>query len=134
MLRLAPYLSFRDRARPAMEFYRSVFRGELTITPFGSFDVGQDARDADLVMHAQLETPHGFTLMASDTPRHLPHTAPAGVALSLDGDEAGALESWWSALGEGGRITMPLAAPPWGGRFGMLTDRFDVDWMVSISA
>ena len=135
MVRLAPYLSFRDQARTAMQFYRSVFGGELTLSPFASFDVGQNPDEADLIMHAQLETPHGLTLMASDTPRHLPYRAPAGVSLSLDGgdDDAARLEEWWGALADGGRITIPLETPPWGGRFGMLTDRFGVDWMVSIS-
>lgn len=134
MARLNPYLSFRSDARDAMEFYRSVFGGELAITPFGSFDMGQESGENDLVMHAQLETPDGFTLMASDTPRSMPYQAPAGVSISIDGTDEQQLEGWWNALAEGGSVTMPLASPPWGGRFGMLTDRFGIDWMVSIDA
>lgn len=134
MARLNPYLSFRSDARDAMEFYRSVFGGELTITPFGSFDMGQEPGENDLVMHAQLETPDGFTLMASDTPRSVPYRAPAGVSISIDGTDEQQLEGWWNALAGGGSITMPLTSPPWGGRFGMLTDRFGIDWMVSIDA
>ena len=133
MVRLNPYLSFRSDARAAMEFYRSVFGGELTITPFGSFDMGQDPSENDLVMHSQLETPDGLTLMASDTPGSMTYTKPAGVSISIDGDDGEALEGWWSALAEGGTITMPLDSPPWGGKFGMLTDKYGIDWMISVN-
>ncbi|QEW04175.1 VOC family protein [Microbacterium lushaniae] len=130
---LNPYLSFRDTARPAMEFYRSVFGGDLAIDTFAAYDMGQDPAENDLVMHAQLDTPRGFTLMASDTPGSLPYAPPAGFAVSLSGDDDRELEGYWRALSDGGAITMPLETPPWGGRFGMLTDRFGVDWMVSIA-
>jgi PhnB protein len=131
---LNPYLSFKDSARSAMEFYQSVFGGELSIDTFASYEMGQDPSENDLVMHAQLETPDGFTLMASDTPSSMPYTPAAGFSVSLSGDDEAALEGYWTALTEGGTITMPLATPPWGGRFGMLTDRFGIDWMVAIDA
>jgi PhnB protein len=130
---LNPYLSFRDSARSAMEFYHSVFGGELTIDTFASFDMGQDPSENDLVMHAQLETPQGFTLMASDTPGSIPYETPAGFSVSLSGDDEVALEGFWNALAAGGTVTMPLDTPPWGGRFGMLTDRFGIAWMVAVS-
>ena len=65
--RLNPYLSFRNNAREAMEFYREALGGDLTINTFG--DLGNDdPAVASLVMHARLGTPSGFTLMGSDTP------------------------------------------------------------------
>lgn len=130
---LNPYLSFRDSARAAMEFYQSVFGGELSIDTFEAFEMGQDPAENHLVMHAQLETPAGFTLMASDTPGFMPYTPAAGFAVSISGDDADALEGYWNALATDGTVTMALDTPPWGGRFGMLTDRFGVDWMVSIA-
>lgn len=130
---LNPYLSFRDSARAAMEFYRSVFGGELTIDTFAAFDMGQDPTENDLVMHAQLTTPAGFTLMASDTPSSMPYTPPAGFSVSVSGDDADALEGYFTALASEGTVTMPLETPPWGGRFGMLTDRFGISWMISIA-
>jgi PhnB protein len=130
---LNPYLSFRDTARPAMEFYRDVFGGELSIDTFAAYEMGQEPSENDLVMHAQLETPAGFTIMASDTPSSMPYSPAAGFSVSLSGDDEAALESWWTALADGGTVTMPLEAPPWGGKFGMLTDRFGVAWMVAIS-
>lgn len=131
---LNPYLSFRDEARAAMEFYQSVFGGELEISTFASFDMGQDPSENDLVMHAQLETPDGFVLMAADTPSTMPYTKPAGFAVSVSGDDEAALDGFWNGLADGGAVTMPFDVPPWGGRFGMLTDRFGVDWMLALTA
>ncbi|HEX6918036.1 MAG TPA: VOC family protein, partial [Phycicoccus sp.] len=64
--RLNPYLTFPGTARDAMTFYQQVLGGDLNVSTFGEFgDPG--APGADGVMHAQLETPDGFVLMASDT-------------------------------------------------------------------
>lgn len=133
MPQLNAYLSFRDSARAAMEFYRDTFGGELALDTFGSMDPNMDASDRDLIMHAQLDTADGFTLMASDTPSFMPYEAPAGISLSLSGDEEGALRGWWDALATDGTITQPLVDAPWGGQFGMLTDRFGINWMVAIN-
>ncbi|WP_438354207.1 VOC family protein [Microbacterium sp. CJ88] len=135
MVILNPYISFKDEARAAMEFYRSVFGGELTLSTFESFpDMGVPAEEAQLVMHAQLQTPGGLVLMGADTPSHMEYVKPAGISVSISGDDEALLEGYWNALGEGGAVTMPFDTPPWGGRFGMLTDRFGIDWMVSYDA
>jgi PhnB protein len=129
--RLNPYLSFDGQAREAAEFYHQVFGGELTTTTYAE---GGQAEGGNRIMHAQLEAPNGLTLMASDTPPGMPYQAPAGVTLSLSGDDDAELSGYWQRLAEGGSITMPLEAAPWGDKFGMLTDRFGVPWMVNISA
>lgn len=132
---LNPYLSFRANARAAMEFYRDVFGGELIISTFGDFPgMTEDPSEHDLVMHAQLTSPDGFVLMASDTPAQMKHEAPAGFSVSVSGDDEQQLERFWNALGAGGTVVMPFETPPWGGRFGMLTDRFGVDWMIALNA
>jgi PhnB protein len=64
---LNPYISFGDNARQAMEFYRDVFGGKLNLNTFGQYG-DANAPGADNIMHAQLETDNGFTLMAADTP------------------------------------------------------------------
>ena len=69
--RLNPYIGFRDQARPAMEFYQAALGGELVINTFGESGMQVEAGETDHVMHAQLETPSGFTLMASDVPSHM---------------------------------------------------------------
>ena len=80
--RLNPYLSFTDNARQAMDFYKSVFGGELTLSTFGDGGMAQNPADKDKIMHAQLETPAGFTLMGSDTPSGMAMNARFAIVLS----------------------------------------------------
>lgn len=131
--RLNPYLSFRNNAREAMDFYKSVFGGELTVSTFGDGGMAQDPADKDKIMHSQLETPAGFTLMASDTPSSVDHKPGNTMTVSLSGDEERALKGYWDKLKDGGSITMPLEKAPWGDSFGMLTDKFGTPWMVNIA-
>lgn len=133
-MKLNPYLGFRDNAREAMEFYRTVFGGELTISTFADFQASEDPEEQNLVMHAQLETPGGLTLMASDTPRRMDYASGTAITLSLSGrkEDDADLRGYWDRLSEGGTITMPLEPAAWGDVFGMLTDRFGMSWMVSI--
>jgi PhnB protein len=133
-MNLNPYISFRDQAREALEFYQSVFGGELALDTFAQFDMGQDPSENDLIMHGQLETPAGFVLMAADTPSTMPYTPAAGVAISVSGDDEAALQAYWDALAADGTVGMPFETPPWGGRFGMVTDRFGIDWMLALNA
>ena len=129
--RLNPYLNFDGNAREAMEFYQSVLGGELTVNTFGEY--GDEGPTKDGVMHAQLETPSGFTLMASDTPPGMPLDKGASVSISLSGDDSDQLRGYWEKLSEGAEVTMPLERQMWGDEFGMLTDRFGVQWMVNIA-
>jgi PhnB protein len=107
-VQLNPYLSFKDNAREAMEFYKTVFGGTLEMTTFekgGSpFEPGQE----DKIMHADLRGDNGITFFASDAP--------------VQGEF------------KSGTITMPLEKAPWGDQFGMLNDKFGVAWMVNIAA
>ncbi len=129
---LNPYLSFKDNARQAMEFYKSVFGGTLNISKFGDGGIPHDPAEADKTMHAQLNSPSGFVLMGSDTPASM--GAPRGNgAISLSGDNEGELGGYWKKLSDGGSVMMPLAKAPWGDSFGMLTDKFGVSWMVNIA-
>ena len=131
MANLNPYLSFRPEARAAMEFYQSVLGGELDISVFGDFpDMVQNPDQHDLVMHAQLTTPDGLVLMASDTPDGMPYEKPQGISVSLSGNTQEETQRVWDGLAEGATITMPLDVPPWGGTFGMLVDRFGIAWML----
>ncbi len=132
--RLNPYLGFRDNAREAMEFYHSVFGGELNITTFAEFHAAQEPAEENLVMHGQLETTAGFTLMGSDTPHSMKYTPGDNYSVSLSGDDETALRGYWDGLIAGGTITQPLVPAPWGDTFGMCVDKFGVTWLVSISA
>lgn len=129
---LNPYFSFRDTAEEAMTFYRSVFGGELSITRFSEYGAGDGRGEEDKVMHSMLTTGSGLVLMASDTPAGMDLTVGDNVSVSVSGDDETVLRGWWEALGEGGTVTMPLEEPPWGGLFGMCTDRFSIHWMLSV--
>jgi PhnB protein len=129
---LNPYLSFRDDARAAMEFYQAALGGELTISTFGEFG-DADAPEANLVMHSQLTTPSGFTLMGSDTPPGMQFEEGGRFSISLSGDNEAELRGYFDKLSEGGTVTMPLEKQMWGDVFGMVTDPFGVGWMVNIA-
>jgi PhnB protein len=129
---LNPYISFESNARQAMEFYKDVFGGDLRMNTFGEF--GQaDSPDADKIMHSQLETDNGFTLMASDTPAGMQRNPGDTITISLSGDDADTLRGYWEKLSDGGTVTMPLEKQMWGDEFGMYTDRFGIPWMVNIT-
>lgn len=132
--RLNPYLNFRGEARAAMEFYHSVFGGDLTVSTFADYGgMGVPEAGQANVMHAQLLGPDGLALMGADAPTPMEPGAPAGFAVSLSGDDEAILRGWWEALAEGAEIREPLAVAPWGDAFGMLRDRFGVEWMVNIA-
>ena len=127
---LNPYISFNDNAREAMEFYKGVFGGTLTMNTFG--DYGAQGDEANKIMHAQLETDEGYTLMASDTPEGMTHNPGDNITISLSGDDAETLRGYWQQLSEGGTVMMPLEKQMWGDEFGQCTDKFGIPWMVDI--
>jgi PhnB protein len=129
---LNPYISFAGNAREAMEFYRDVFGGSLTLSTFGEFGQ-QDSPDADKIMHGQLETDNGFVLMGADTPSGMEHQRGTNIAVSLSGDDVQELRGYWERLSEGGAVSVPLEKQMWGDEFGMCEDRFGVGWMVNIA-
>ena len=132
--RLNPYISFTDNAREALDFYASVLGGTAAYNTFGEYGAA-DEPHAGGIMHGRLETPAGFTLMAADTPPGMEHRAPgsSGISISLSGDDSAELRGYWDGLSEGATIVMPLEKQMWGDTFGMLTDRFGVEWMVNIT-
>ncbi|MGW5190758.1 VOC family protein [Kribbella sp. NPDC004138] len=132
--RLNPYIQFDGDARAAMEFYQSVFGGDLSANTFKEFGAGHGPEDDEKLMHSQLETPSGFTLMASDTPQGMPYNPGQNIAISLSG-EGDELRGYWEKLSTGdSKVTVPLEKQMWGDEFGMVTDRFGINWMVNIAA
>jgi PhnB protein len=142
---LNPYLSFRDGAHDAMQAYQRVFGGTLTRSTFAELGMAQDPAEADKTMHAQLVTDAGWVLMAADTPAAMAtpgdHGPSAGspehrchsVSLSGGPEDSEQLHRYWDGLAEGAEVREQLAVAPWGDEFGMLTDRFGVEWMVNIA-
>ena len=131
--KLNPYISFKDNTREAMEFYKSVFGGKLTVNTFKDFHASQDPSEDDKVMHSQLEADNGITFMASDTPDRMEYKAGTNYSMSLSGDNEAELSGYFEKLSAGGTVTMPLEKAPWGDTFGMLTDKFGVAWLMNIT-
>jgi PhnB protein len=131
--RLNPYLNFRDNTRDAMTFYQTVFGGDLNISTFAEFQASEDPAEADKVMHSQLDAPNGMTLMAADTPNSMEFKPGNNYSVSLSGDDEAELHGYWDKLNDGATVTMPLEKAPWGDSFGMLIDRFGVQWLVNIA-
>lgn len=131
--RLNPYLAFRDTARQAMEFYQSVFGGELTRSTFAELHASDDPAEQDKIMHSMLTTDAGLTLMAADTPNAMEYNPGTSHSISLSGEDETELRGYWDKLSDGGTVTVPLEKAPWGDTFGMCTDKFGVAWLVNIA-
>ncbi|WP_285245999.1 VOC family protein [Pseudarthrobacter sp. efr-133-R2A-89] len=131
---LNPYLSFRDNAREAMNFYQSVFGGELTLSTFADFQASDDPAEAEKIMHGMLTTTQGLVLMGADTPNSMEYHPGSSISVSLSGDDEGELRGYYEKLsGEGGAVTVPMEKAPWGDVFGMCVDRFGTSWLVNVN-
>ena len=131
--KLNAYLNFKDNAREAMEFYRGVFGGELTINTFSELNASSDPSEGDKVMHSVLEA-EGISFMAADTPNSMEYKSAAGFGMSLSGDNLDELSGYFDKLSAGGMVTMPLEKAAWGDTFGMVVDKFGVSWLVNVLA
>ena len=135
-IELNPYLNFRDTARAAMEFYHSIFGGELTVSTFGDFHATDDPAEEGKVMHAALVGETGVRIMAADVPNRMDFAPAQGFSVSLTGAAADGetLRRYWTALCDCGQVTMPLDVAQWGDTFGMCVDKFGINWLVNIAA
>jgi PhnB protein len=131
--RLNPYLSFKSNAREAMEFYKTVFGGKLETHTFKEYHASQDPSEDNKIMHSMLEADNGVVFMAADTPNSMEYRSGSNISMSLSGDNRAELSSYFDKLSAGGKVNMPLAEAPWGDTFGMLTDKFGVNWLVNIA-
>lgn len=128
---LNPYLHLDGRAREALDFYHSLFGGELSVMTYG--DMGMEGEMAARVMHGQLSTPNGMTLMVSDAMAGESVERGNAWSLSLSGDDETELRGWFEGLADGGTVTVALEKQAWGDLFGQLVDRFATPWMVNIA-
>jgi PhnB protein len=129
---LNPYLFFDGQCKEAMDFYKSVFGGELTMQTYGEVP-GMDVKEEDKnrVMHARLESGK-VIIMASDTPQASPESKK--IELSIGGENEELLKAAFENLSQGGKVKTPLRKEFWGDTFGQLTDKYGIDWMVNIAA
>lgn len=130
--RLNPYINFKDNSREAMEFYKSVFGGKLEMHTFKEFNASQDPSEDDKIMHSMLEADNGIAFMAADTPDRMEYSPGTSMSMSISGDDETELRGYFDKLSAGGTVIMPLEKAPWGDTFGMVTDKFGIQWMVNV--
>jgi PhnB protein len=131
-MKLHSYLSFQGNCEEALNFYKDVFDAEVTTllrfeeAPEGVMQIPEGAKQ--LIMHATLEF-GGNTLMMSD---HLNKDFSRGnsYSLSINASEE-EVSSIYNSLLEGGLVIMPFNDAFWGGKFGMLVDKYGVQWMMT---
>ena len=139
-----PYLNFEGQSEEAFTFYKSVFGGEFShLVRFGDLPKSENAQDNggcsgmamppdDKIMHISLPLPTGNTLMATDIVSSEQFTFNPGnnIALSISAENTDEGQQLYDALSQGGDPMMPFAPADWGGHWGMLTDKFGIQWMV----
>ena len=132
--RLNPYINFNGSTRQAMEFYKSVFGGDLRLSTFKEFNASQDPSEDNKIMHAELNSDNGIRFMASDVPNRMQYQPGTNFNMSLTGDDEAELTGYFGKLSAGGKVSQPLEKAPWGDSFGMCTDKFGINWFVNITA
>ena len=138
-VKLNPHLFFGGNCQEAMEFYKRVFGGELVLVPFGEGppDAHKDPKAnteemKSKIMYAKLSG--DIVLLASDNPHNTEAKNTGQFGLSLEGSDETLLSGYFEKLAETGQITAPLIRQFWGDIFGMVTDSYGVQWMVTITA
>ena len=130
MKEINAYLNFDGNCREAMKFYQTCLGAELQMTSFSEMPGNVPKEAKDRIMHARLAK--GSTLlMASDTMPGMPYQPGNNVSMAIQCESLPEIERLFGALGEKGKVTMPLGDAPWGARFGMLTDRFGIHWLLN---
>ncbi|MBD0332970.1 MAG: VOC family protein [Chitinophagaceae bacterium] len=130
-MKITPYIIFNGNCEEALKFYEKSLGGKIgMISRYADAppdSTGNMKMDPQKIMHSHLTVDGNLLLMASDGPTDAKDSGI--VHLSLDVTDGGTLENIFSTMSEGGRVNMPLQDTFWGARFGMLTDRFGVNWM-----
>lgn len=129
-LSLDPYIFFNGNCKEAMEFYKNVFGGELTVQTYDQAGQGNMGMSGDSLMHAELSGGE-VKLFASDTSKAAPEAKK--VSLCLGGNDEAKMRKIFEGLSEGGNVFQALEKMFWGDFFGSVTDKFGVEWMMNIS-
>jgi PhnB protein len=131
---LVPYVFLYGRCEEALEFYKGVFGGTYEMMRVSESPVASHMppESANNVMHASF-TADEIAFMASDGREAKtidPDTGNISLALSFDDGARG--EQIFNVLANGGNVGMPIDAAFWGGRFGIVTDKFGTEWIMTL--
>jgi len=131
MKTLTPYLLFAGNCREAINYYREVLNGEITqIQTFGEIGYKGSDQEKQRIVHAELKA-ESILIMLSDGMVDFQSQPGNNVVLSIDLTDENEQARIFAALSQGGKVTMPLEVTFWGAKYGQLTDRFGIDWMLN---
>jgi PhnB protein len=126
---LEVYLFFKGNCREAMEFYKSIFGGELNVTTYQDAGASVEGTSPEWLMHSSLEGGE-VKLMGSDTAEASP--VAKKVSLSLGGTDEARMREIFDQLSAGGKMFSALKKEAWGDIFGSFTDKYGIEWMMNI--
>jgi len=128
MKNLNAYLTFSGNCGPAISFYNECLGGELKVMTFADAQMDVPAEAKNNILHASLIV-DGFSIMASDALPGQSIVFGNSITLSIDCNSVEEQDRYFNNLSNGGKITMPLEDTFWNARFGMVTDKFGIQWM-----
>lgn len=140
MAKINPYIHFNGNAEEAFEFYKSVFGGEFVmVMRFKDLQIPESIAtedEANKIMHIALPIGKDDVLMGSDTPQALGvhNLNETRSKISIGAESKEEADQLFNGLSVGGQIEMPIAESPWGSYFGMLRDKYGIEWMVDFDA
>ena len=135
-MKVQAYITFNGRCEEALEFYKKSIGAEVT-----SLMRWKESQDKDMkgppgyeekIMNAAFRI--GETELMADDGMGESSAQFKGMTLAIEVADDAEAERVFTALGESGIVTMPLAKTFWTSSFGMLTDKFGVPWMVNVAA
>jgi len=131
MKHFTTYLTFGGTCRDAMTFYSGCLGGELHLMPLSGAPGNHPPGSENLIMHSRIVKNGVPLLMASDAIQGGPLQIGTNFSVAVECESAPEIDTLFAGLSEGGTVSMPLADTFWGARFGMLTDRFGIQWMLN---
>lgn len=132
-IKTTTHLNFRGQARKALNFYQSVFGGQVAAVSYSDAQAVQNESEADQIMWGQVAGENGFHVMANDVPSSSDYDAGIiPVFVSVRGNDQAELTTLWEKLSDGAFVVMPLAQAAWSPLYGMLKDKFGVTWVLDI--
>ncbi|MCD0449291.1 VOC family protein [Actinocorallia sp. API 0066] len=135
MISTVAHVNLRGDARQALEFYRSVFGGELVAVTYADAHSVRHPDEADQIMWGQVTSSDGFRIMAYDVPSSRPWSqGDAPFFVSVRGADAHEITDYWKRLTTGSTVIVDLAPAAWSPLYGMLTDPFGITWVLDVTA
>jgi len=127
------HLNFRGDAHAALEFYQTVFGGQLAIVTYKDAGNVQEESEADHVMWGQVRAENGFHVMAYDVPSGMAHDrGENSFFVSVRGETVEEVTGYWEKLSDGATVVIPMGPAGWAPAYGMLRDRFGVVWVLDV--